>query len=321
MRTGIRFILFSLLFICFVHFLQTPARSQNSSAEPSLSLPGQIKKLRIDSKSAFTMLQEQVAIGPRPAGSPGAAACAAYIAAKIRQFGLEPVVDEWTGETPAGPVTFRNIYAEVKGRAGYGDSFILLASHYDTKHLKGIPAFTGANDSASSTALLLEILRVVAANGPWDGMPLRFAFFDGEEAVVSYTENDGLYGSRRLAADFVARDLARRCRAMILLDMVGDKDLSLTLPQNSSRELVGLLLRVADEQNVKHIVSVLPTAILDDHVSFAALGIPAIDLIDFHYGSNNKYWHTAGDNLSNVSGASLETVGNLVFAMLGELGP
>jgi glutaminyl-peptide cyclotransferase len=314
-----RFFLLFLFCICLVLLLQPQVHSQSNSTDRPLFTLDQIKKLRIDPESAFIMLQEQVAIGPRPSGSPGAAACASYIAAKIREFGLQPVVDEWIQETPAGPVTFRNIYAEVKGRQEYGDSFVLLASHYDTKNLEDVPGFVGANDGASSTALLLEILRVIQTAGTWDGMTLRFAFFDGEEAVVDYSEKDGLYGSRMLAADFAARGMARRCRAMILLDMVGDKDLSLTLPQNSSRELARLLLRVAEEQGVRDIISILPTGILDDHVPFATLGIPAIDLIDFQYGDNNEHWHTAGDTLANVSAASLETVGNLVLAMLGEL--
>jgi glutaminyl-peptide cyclotransferase len=164
-------------------------------------------------------------------------------------------------------------------------------------------------------------MRLVATQKPWHGMPLHFAFFDGEEAFVSYTEKDGLYGSRRLAETFGKNGIVHLYRAMILLDMIGDKDLTITLPQNTSRGLAEMILKIAEEQGVKQHFSILPTIMLDDHVPFARLGIPAIDLIDFQYGNNNEHWHKASDNLANVSADSLRIAGNLVLVMIQKLQP
>jgi glutaminyl-peptide cyclotransferase len=298
-----------------------PAKSENRKSFPALYKSPVVNELSVDAENAFSMLKHQVAMGSRPSGSAEAVICAEYIVSKVREFGLEPVVDEWTEVTPHGPVTFRNIYVEVAGREDYGNNFLLLGSHYDTKKLPGVPDFVGANDAASSTALLLEILRVVSTQKPWHGMPLQFAFFDGEEALVSYTKKDDLYGSRRLAGIFYENGTVHLCRAMILLDMIGDKDLTITLPQNTSRELARIIFRTAKDQGVKQHISILPTEMLDDHVPFARLGIPAIDLIDFQYGENNEHWHKASDNLDNVSADSLRITGNLVLSMIQKLEP
>jgi glutaminyl-peptide cyclotransferase len=298
-----------------------PAKSENKKSFPALYKSPVVNELSVDAENAFSMLKHQVAMGSRPSGSAEAIICAEYIVSKVREFGLEPVVDEWTEDTPHGLVTFRNIYVEVAGREDYGNNFLLLGSHYDTKKMSDVPDFVGANDAASSTALLLEIMRVVAAQKSWHGMPLHFAFFDGEEAFVSYSKKDGLYGSRRLAETFRKNGAVRLCRAMILLDMIGDKDLTITLPQNTSRELAQIIFSTAKEQGVKQHISILPTEILDDHVPFARLGIPAVDLIDFQYGKNNKHWHTASDNLDNVSAGSLRITGNLVLSVIQKLQP
>jgi len=311
-------ILISLLFNLSVC---GPAKSGNKKSFPTPYKPPVIKELSVDAENAFGMLKHQVAMGGRPSGSVGAEICAEYIVSKAREFGYEPIVDEWIEDTPHGPVTFRNVYVEASGREDYGDNFLLLGSHYDTKLLPDIPEFVGANDAASSTALLLEIMRVVAAQKSWHGMPLHFAFFDGEEAFVSYSKKDGLYGSRRLAETFGKNGAVHLCRAMILLDMIGDKDLTITLPQNTSRELARIVFGIAKEQGVKQHISILPTKMFDDHVPFARLGIPAIDLIDFQYGDNNEHWHKASDNLDNVSADSLRITGNLVLVMIQKLQP
>ena len=139
--------------------------------------------------------------------------------------------------------------------------------------------------------------------------------------ATTYTKEDGLHGSRRLARSFQESGIVHLCRAMILLDMIGDKDLTITLPQNTSRELAEMVMRIAEEQGVKQHISILPTKMLDDHVPFARLGIQVIDLIDFLYGQDNQHWHKAGDTLDNVSADSLRITGNLVLAMIQKLQP
>lgn len=272
--------------------------------------------VHIDKASAFRMVEEIVSIGPRPSGSAGARKTAQYLAAKCTEFGYDPIVDAWRADTPRGPVDFQNVYADLPGTES---GMIIIGSHFDTKHIPASPSFQGANDSGSSTGLLLEIMRSLATAG-WRGPTLRFAFFDGEEAVVNYTDRDGLYGSRRMAAELHRDGKVDQCRAMILIDMIGDADLTITLSPNDDANLISLALEIADEQNVrKHIDFFLYGSIIDDHVPFKELGIPAIDFIDFSYGPNNAYWHTERDTLDKLSADSLEIVGNLIIALVARL--
>jgi glutaminyl-peptide cyclotransferase len=272
---------------------------------------------RADGGRALAEAEAFLAIGPRPAGSAGAARAAAWLEQRCRDLGAEVRTDTWQEATPAGRTTFRNVIATLPGRDR--KSRILLGSHYDSKRLWDAPGFVGANDSGSSTGLLLELIRVLAASRPQPGPTLEFAFFDGEECHTAYGPGDGLHGSRRLAGQLAASGSAKQYRAMILLDMVGDRDLTLTLPTDTHPGLARRTLRLAAAQGVARQVGFANGPILDDHVPFQELGIPAIDFIDFEYGPGNRHWHTAEDTPDKLAAASLGTVGNLVLALLHDL--
>jgi len=82
--------------------------------------------------------------------------------------------------------------------------------------------------------------------------------------------------------------------------------------------------KAAEAEGVRSQFGILKTAILDDHVPFLERKIPAIDLIDFQFGSApglNDYWHTDADTMDKLSAESLETVGRVVLRMLEELRP
>jgi glutaminyl-peptide cyclotransferase len=253
----------------------------------------------------------------RDAGSPGAMAAAGWIAGQLREMGIRCAIDVFRDAAPGGETTFRNVVAEIPSPTTNLPP-VLLLSHFDTK--SGIPGFTGANDGASSTALLLEIASVAAAGGDL-GFPLQLAFLDGEECRVEYGPQDGLHGSRRLAA--LARKSGVDYRAVVVLDMVGDRDLDAMIPANGDPGLARLLLAAANECGLGEYVRPGEFAILDDHQPFLDAGYPAIDLIDFHYGSQpglNDYWHTDEDTLDKLSATSFEIVGRVVFAFLRLLG-
>jgi glutaminyl-peptide cyclotransferase len=287
-----------------------PAAPRN--AAPVAGVPA------VDGERALARTAELVALGPRPAGSAGAQRAAGWIAEQCRALGYAPVVDEWTETTATGPLTFRNVWAELDA-PGRGAPLVLLGSHYDTKRLASVPDFAGANDSGSSTGLLLELMHVLRDLPPAQRPgSVRFYFFDGEECQVTYGPRDGLHGSRRAAAALSSAEL-RRCRAMVLLDMVGDRDLKLTLPADTHPALLRRLLAIAERQGVGRHVSILRGTILDDHVPFAERGIPAVDLIDFEYGPGNAWWHTAEDTLDKLAPASLATVGNLALELVLDL--
>ena len=150
---------------------------------------------------------------------------------------------------------------------------------------------------------------------------LRFVFFDGEESLYSYTDNDGLHGSRALAEHYNRNGELRKCRAMILLDMIGDRDLNFTLPTNCSPALTAKLEQLIRENKPGLRYEKLPYDMLDDHAPFLQKGVPAIDLIDFEYGPGNSYWHSAGDTLDKISAESICTTADLVMGLIWNLPP
>ena len=270
----------------------------------------------VDKDNAFQLVKEIVSHGPRPSGSVGAARTAQFIKSKCNEYGYESTIEEWRENTPRGKLTFRNIYATLNGN---GRSFIILGSHYDTKNMSLTPGFVGANDSASSTGLLLEIMRVLKT-ARWRGPTIRFAFFDGEEAIEAYAPGDGLHGSKKLASTLRDSGEDKRCKAMILLDMIGDKDLTITLSPDDDAVLIEKLLSAAEEQNVRqHFGFFLHGTIVDDHIPFRELDIPTLDIIDFDYGPNNSYWHTDLDTIDKLSPDSLKIIGNVTLALLAGL--
>ncbi len=263
---------------------------------------------------ALELTAAQVAIGPRHSGSPGASAAAAAIVGHCHAAGLQARVDEWREPTPAGEIAFRNVVAELPGPL---PGRIILGSHYDTKLLPQYPGFAGANDAGSSTGLLLALAEVLAMPGAWQGCTLEFVFFDGEECLRSYRPNDGLHGSRRHAAAIRQAGRVAEYRAMILLDMVGDRELGITMPQSSDPRLARSVLEIAAARGWQDKFGYfLDGDILDDHVPFQELGIPCLNLIDFSYGHDNSFWHTDRDSLENISAESLETVGAMVLELL-----
>lgn len=287
-------------------------------APPPARAHAPLSPATLHGSNVLQRVADVVALGPREANTRGAQRAADYLANALKRIGLTPQLTEFTEATPNGTMTFRNVTAELQGR---DPRRIVLVSHYDTK--AGIANdFVGANDSGSSTGLLLELARLLAQAD--DLRPtLLFAFVDGEECRTRYGPHDGLHGSRHLAAALTAPG-APPLRAAIIVDMIGDRDLNVGIPRNSSRELVLAALNAADQLGYAGIFQRADGAVLDDHVPFLERGIPAIDLIDFQFGSapgRNDYWHTPADTLDKLSAESLETVGRVVLQMLNELAP
>lgn len=266
-----------------------------------------------DATNAYRHVTQLVALGPRPSGSDAARRAADYIAAELRAARLQVEMQEFHAGTPRGPMVFRNVIGRT--RTGRGP-VLLVGSHYDTKWLPQIH-FVGANDSGSSTGVALELARVLSRQPD-----LWFVFFDGEEAMYDYGPQDGLWGSRYFVEQLKATGRTRTIQALVLLDMVGDASLTITLARNNTPALLEEVFRAADTLGYRHFFSYVPYEILDDHVPFLLAGIPAVNLIDFEYGSvpgRNDYWHTAEDTLDKLSVRSLEIIGQTTIQLLGQL--
>lgn len=269
-----------------------------------------------DGNRAFAEVEALVRISPRDAGTPNGRKAAEHILQRMKDFGVAAEIDTFTDQTPVGEKTMHNVVGRIPGKT---DQWIILGSHFDT--MPGIEGFQGANDSGSSTGVLLELARLLAREKPDVG--IIFAFFDGEEGIAHYIPGDGLHGSRHMAAQLVKRGEDKKIKGMILLDMVGDKMLHFTIPVNSSRVLAKEVLDAAHATGHRDRFSLsLKSVIIDDHVPFLEIGIPAIDLIDFRYGSQpdlNDFWHTAGDNMNNICSQSLETTGTIIMQLVKQM--
>jgi len=262
-----------------------------------------------DSTRAWEHLRRQVALGPRPAGSTALAETRRYILDQLKTAGVAAQQQTFVAKTPGGDVSMTNIIATIPGRRR---ERLILASHYDTKRAADF-RFVGASDGASSTAALLELARVLKSR-PHE-LTMELLFLDGEEAVNwdwGVTGADNTYGSRYYV------DAARKAgtlagvKALILLDMIGDRNLTIRRDLKSTPWLVDIIWSTAAKLGHAKVFSNETTEIDDDHIAFVRAGVPSVDIIDLEY----PQWHTAQDDLDHVSARSLQTVGDVVLAAL-----
>ncbi|MGD2294713.1 MAG: M28 family peptidase [Candidatus Aminicenantes bacterium] len=272
------------------------------------TLPG-VSEERIE-----VYFKELMRLSPRTAGSETLQECRTFLKNTLKNFSLRVWEEPFTAETPQGPVPMANVLAEKQGRT---DHIIYLGSHIDTKHINGV-IIPGANDSGSSTAALLELARVLSKRKT--DFTYRFAFFDGEESIEEdMNETDGLYGSKHHVRDLESKKQVSKIRAMILLDMIGDKDLVVDRDHNSSFELFRLFATCCRRLGYGGVAKGKSTLMYDDHVPFLQAGIPALDIIDFEYGPGNSFWHTEKDTAENVSIESIFKIAKAVLCMLESL--
>jgi Zn-dependent M28 family amino/carboxypeptidase len=108
-------------------------------------------------------------------------------------------------------------------------------------------------------------------------------------------------------------------KALINVDMIGDKNLDILNDMNSSQPLRELMLQTADGLGYGKYFLRSGGGIDDDHIPFIGAGVNALDIIDYNYGLNNSYWHTAKDTMDKLSADSLQVVGDVVVKMLQKL--
>jgi glutaminyl-peptide cyclotransferase len=259
-----------------------------------------------DSNRAWEHLRQQVSFGPRPAGSAALAQCRQYILAQLKAAGIAAREDAFEATTPLGRVRMVNIIATIPGRRA---ERIALATHYDTKLFREF-RFVGASDGASSTAAVLELGRVLKGQ-PHD-YTIELLFLDGEEAVVEWREGDNTYGSRHYVESSQKAGTLSSLKALVLLDMIGDRNLNIRRDSNSTKWLTDLVWMSARKLGYAASFPNEETTIDDDHMPFVRAGVPSVDIIDLDYPA----WHTAQDDLDHVSARSLQTVGDVVLDVL-----
>ena len=269
--------------------------------------------LNVSGQKAYQNLKDFVALGPRPIGSQGHVQAEQFILGHLDGAQIEQ--DQFPARTAAGPFPMDNIIAKFPGKK---DGIIVLAGHYDTNLPLKNTAFVGANDGGSNVGLMLEIASELRRHPP-EGYSIWLLFNDGEEATVAWSDADSVYGSKHLATQWARDGTASTIKTLILLDMIGDKDLDIDRDMNSTPWLLDVVYRAAQRTGQQSHFFARKNAIEDDHLPFRAVGIPVADIIDLDYGIDNVYHHTTQDTPDKCSAASLQIVGDVVMETIRAL--
>jgi len=284
---------------------------------------------KISGAAIYSLTRQFLAVAPRRFnGSPGHAAAEEFIKAhfapEIAAHRFD--IDHFTASTPLGFQPMDNLIVRYPGKK---DGIIVLLTHYETNYPLKDTSFEGANDGACTTALLIEIGEYLRKNPP-QGYSVYLVFDDGEEAVANppYNPNqwqpgaaNALYGTKHLAAKWSQDGTLGHIKALLLADMIGDKDLNILEETQSTQSLRDLLRQAAI--NTHHTANVFKTSASeeDDHLPFLQRGVPSIDIIDVDYGPHTAalpdgYHHTVQDTLDKLSPQSLQTAADLFLEMI-----
>jgi glutaminyl-peptide cyclotransferase len=273
----------------------------------ALAIQATTPAAKFDAGRAWEHLRQLVAIGPRPSGSTAIEQSRKYIKDQLAAAGLTAVEQAWDEQTPLDKVHMVNLAVTIPGTR---KERIVIAGHYDTKLYRQF-RFVGASDGGSSAAFLLELARVLKARK--NPLTIELLFLDGEEArMPEWGGTDNTYGSRHYVEGAKRDGSLATLKAMILVDMIGDRDLDMRRDTNSTPWLTNVIWETAARLKLDDYFLADSTRIEDDHLPFLAAGIPSVDIIDLDY----EAWHTVKDNIDAVSARSLQVVGDVLLAAL-----
>jgi hypothetical protein len=291
----------------------SPAAQPTQTTAPNPAARNNIEPvgpaMHVDAARAMQYTKEIVAFGPRPDTSPAIEKVRAYIKNKLK--GVQVEEDSFTAETSVGKIPMTNIVAKFPGTK---DGIIVLGSHYETNYWLRQTSFVGANDGACTTALLLAIADQLRGK-KLEGYSIWLTFLDGEESMKSqWNNNDALWGSRHLAQKWQSDGTSKKVKAFILADMIGDADLGIPRDQNSTRWLEDVIQQAATRLGYQSFFFQETIAIEgDDHIPFAAAGMPVADLYDSNYGYGDSFHHTTQDTVDKLSVKSLQISGDVIL--------
>ncbi len=268
-------------------------------------------------KQAYKHTKAIVDLGPRPIESEAHKQTQDYISSKLAKYGWTVKKQVFQANTPYGKRNFTNIIARKKvgsdEHSASNSPEILLAAHYESKMMDG---FVGADDAASCVGALLEIAEFLPKVDATTAARVELVFFDGEEALKRdiVPNKDGLYGSLYYSS-YLNKDVtstnsnySKRPKFGILLDMIGHRNLSVKIPGDSPYGLMKSYFKIVEEHRLDDQFGVAGGSIIDDHLFVNEIAkVPMIDIIGDFASPSNRWWHTNGDNFSNISQKSLTT--------------
>ncbi|MEI7988821.1 MAG: M28 family peptidase [Chloroflexota bacterium] len=279
------------------------------------SASGGSAPVTFDEQRAFRDVQVQVNSGARIPDSQAHIRTVEWLISDLKIAGWQVELQKTTlmGHAIQNVIAKRGApLQDVRTPLAQQPSWVILGAHYDSRLVadkdpdptKRQQPVLGANDGASGVAVLLELARILPRNFHKE---VWLVFFDAEDngGIEGW---DWLLGSRAFADS-----LTRKPDAVVILDMIGDKDLNIYQEMNSTPALNQQIWDKAAALGYQTVFIPKPKySLLDDHTPFLQKGIPAVDIIDFDYPA----WHTTTDTLDKVSPQSLKVVGDVVFAWL-----
>ena len=307
MSTGKRFALAAGCAVALAASLHATQQSARRSPPPAAGTPSAI--LAFDGSRAYEHLRQVVSFGPRPSGSAALERTRNYIIDQLKAVGISVVQQAFDAQTPLGKIHMVNLIATIPGARR---ERIAITGHYDTKLFSEF-RFVGANDGGSSTAFLLEMARVLKARR--NGYAMELIFFDGEESTGEWAGTDHTYGSQYYVDAARKAGTLASLKALILVDMIGDRSQRFTRESRSTRWLTDEVWSTAKRLGYGSVFAEEMTPIEDDHLPFLNAGVPATDIIDLDYAA----WHTPYDTLDQTSARSLEIVGTVIVNALSPI--
>ena len=279
----------------------------------------------IDGEAALRHASALAALGPHPWGSPRNQAAAEYVAAQMRQAGLDQVqVQPFERHGLRGA----NVVATLPAP---GDEFVVVAAHHDTA-----PGAPGAYDDGGGVGILIELARVLLRDER-RARTVVLVSFDGEEAWS--TEKDTTAGSRA----FLER-LGPRGRSMVAafaIEMSGWRGGSPVLhpiayadTREKGRAVIApaWLVRAALEGSrdsglplglgdpvlswlYQPAVRTFRVRLYGDDLSFLQAGHPALFASDSSFSAFYPDYHKATDTAERLSAAALGRMGQAVLGV------
>lgn len=249
---------------------------------------------------AYADVEKQLSFGPRTPGSSAHQDFIDWLTAELEKSGWQSSIQQ--GEMMGNPI--KNIIAH----RGEESPEIILVAHYDSRLFadndldpkKQNHPVPGANDGASGVALLVELSRTL----PDDTVPIWLLFTDAEDNG-QISGWDWILGARYFVSTMQVHP-----KAVIVVDMIGDRDLNIYRELNSDPVLTSQIWDVAKSLGYEsYFNNEAKYNIIDDHMPFLEAGIPAVDIIDIEY----PYWHTTQDTLDKISPNSLAVVGETLL--------
>ncbi|MGB1589070.1 MAG: M28 family peptidase [Candidatus Poseidoniaceae archaeon] len=270
---------------------------------------------QFDGEKANSSVSFQTSLGPRVPGSEASSALRDSIKQNLTGWRIIETTHFVDG------MILTNLFATWNYGLG---SEVILAAHYDTRdraerdpnpNLTMTPIL-GANDGASGVAALIELGRIIPSMNLNHEITLFFT--DGEDQG----EFPSYLGAKAWSENLSYSE-ADKIESFILLDMIGDADLTVSkaYPGNDTlwervEESIEYLGETCENYNSDYYDNSTMVSVGDDHVWAIAKGIPAIDIIDIKYGPNatafGGHWHTHNDTADKVSAESLSKIGILV---------